>query len=488
LVLRRMTGELWPSALVAAVFAIHPLRAESVAWVSERKDVLSGFFFALTLGAYERYARRPSRLRYAAVAALFAFGLLSKNMLVTLPFVLLLLDYWPLGRLELSAPHALRPLLTEKIPLFLLSLASCIATFLTPEKISDLREMPLSFRLENAVVSYSIYLRELFWPAGLAIPYLDARLSIGKVMTSASLLAIISLFVFYFRRHRYLVVGWLWYLGMTVPVAGLVQFSYYVHADRYTYLPQIGLSIMMVWMIADGCSSWRRGRLLLTVGGAMTVVVLMVCARLQASYWRNTETLFRHTLAVAPDNLLACKKLASFYSVQDRSAEALEYYAKALEISPDDADLLYDQGNAFARGRDWDNAIRAYRHALQITPNQPDILNNLGSALVVKMQVADAIACFEAALKLNPESAGTHYNLAVLLISEGRLDDAVQHLREARRITPDAPQIPVRLGDTLIKLGRPDEAGSCYQAAWRLNPGDPAIKAKLQALGISIPN
>ena len=489
LVLRQMTGALWRSAFVAMVFAIHPLRVESVVWVSERKDVLSGFFFTLTLGAYVRYVRNPpSYVRYVTVVLLFALGLLSKNMLVTLPFVLLLLDYWPLGRLEPAVPHSLRPLLVEKIPLFLLSLASCVATFLVPEKVNRLNWMPFSFRLENAVVSYVIYLKEMVWPAGLAIPYLSTHLTIWKVTVSAMLLAVISVGVFVFQRHRYLVVGWLWYLGMMVPVIGIVQISYYVQADRYTYLPQIGLYILAAWTTAELCSSWRHGRLVLTVGGAMIIAVLIFCARIQILYWQNTETLFQHALAVTQNNIVACNKLASFYSRQGRMTEAMDYYVRALQINPDDSDVLYDLGNAFAQRGDWDNAISSYRHALQVTPNQADILNNLGFALAAKKQFADAVVCFEAALKLDPDSADAHNNLATVLFIQKNFDEAVRHFREALRITPGNPQIYSNLGDALVKQGQTTEAARCYQEALRLKPGDPQIRAKLQALGAQISN
>ncbi|MFZ0827478.1 MAG: tetratricopeptide repeat protein [Verrucomicrobiia bacterium] len=489
LVLRQMTGALWRSAFVAVVFAIHPLRVESVAWVSERKDVLSGFFFMLTLAAYVRYVRSPtSRVRYVIVGLLFALGLLSKNMLVTLPFILLLLDYWPLGRFEPAVPGSWRPLIIEKIPLFLLSLASCLATILVPEKVSNLDWMPFPVRLENAVVAHGVYLQQLVWPAGLAIPYMPTPLAAWQVAASGILLVIISAGIFAFRRHRYLVVGWLWYLGMMVPVIGIMQISYYVRADRYTYLPQIGLIILAAWAVTDLCSSWRAGRWFLIMGGATIIAVLIAAARTQVSYWKNGETLFLHTMAVAPNNIVACKNLATFCSQEGRMPEAMKYYARALQINPENPDVLYDLGNAFAQMKDWDNAINNYRHALQITPDQADVLDNLGFALAAKKQFADATGCFEAALKLNPDSASTHNNLASVLFREQRYGEAAQQFREALRVTPDDPRIFVNLGDTLLRLGKPDEAIPSYQAALRLKPGDLQIQAKLQALGVPASN
>ena len=489
LALRQMTGALWRSAFVAMVFAIHPLRVESVVWVSERKDVLSGFFFMLTLGAYVHYARHPpSKTRYATVVLLFALGLLSKNMLVTLPFVLLLLDYWPLGRFEPAVPWSLRPLLVEKIPLFLLSSASCLATFLVPEKVGKLALMPFSFRLENAVVSYFEYFQEMIWPAKLAIPYMTVHLTAWKVAGSAMFLAGISAGLFAFRSRRYLIVGWLWYLGMMVPVIGLVQISYYVRADRYTYLPQIGLYILVTWAAVDLCSSWRHGRSFLIVSGTMMIAVLMALARIQVSFWQDTETLFLHTLAVTQNNIIACNKLGSFYSRQGRMTEAMEYYDRALQINPDDPDVLYDLGNALAQRGNWDDAISNYRHALQATPDQADILNNLGFALAAKKQFAEAIANFETALKLNPDSASTHNNFAAVLFIQHRFEEAAQHYREALRLKPDDPRIYANLGDALVRLGQIPGAAQCYQAALQFKPGDPQIEAKLRALSAPISN
>jgi len=254
LVLRQMTGFLWRSAFVAAVFAIHPLRVESVAWVAERKDVLSAFFFMLTLGAYVRYVRRPpSKIRYGVMILLYALGLLSKNMLVTMPFVLLLLDYWPLNRLSGFSPRVLLRRVAEKIPLFVLTVASCVTMALVPEKVPAGDSLSFALRMENAVVSYVTYLWQMIHPSGLACLYPNPAnyLPLWQVAGALGLLLAISGVVFAFRKtHPYLVVGWLWYLGMLIPVIGMVQISYYAHADRYTYLPQIGLYLLLTWAAA----------------------------------------------------------------------------------------------------------------------------------------------------------------------------------------------------------------------------------------------
>ena len=306
---KQMTGALWRSAFVAALFAIHPQRVESVAWIAERKDVLSGVFFMATILAYVRYVHKgPSIVRYALIVILFAVGLMSKGTLVTLPFVLLLLDYWPLQRLkpeifksiwQRESRTAVLRFVAEKIPLFMLSAASCIATNLSPEKIPPAFQMSLPLRIENALVSYVIYVKQLFYPAGLAVPYFNppGGFPLWQVVVALALLIGISLGALVFwKTHPYLFVGWFWYLGMMVPVIGLVQISYYARADRYTYLPHIGLYMVATWSAAELLRQWRHGREILTVAALVLITVLTLSARAQASYWHDSERLWRHVL------------------------------------------------------------------------------------------------------------------------------------------------------------------------------------------------
>ena len=303
LVLRQMTGFLWRSAFVAGVFAVHPLRAESVAWLSERKDVLSGLFFMLTLWAYVRYARQPSGRRYAAVALLLGLGLLCKNMLVTLPFVLLLLDWWPLLRFKAGATFG--GLVKEKIPLFLLSAASCVATSLVPEKVFHADRVRFAERLANAMVSYVTYLRQMVLPEGLAIPYLfpPDGFPFWNIALTVALLVVITLVALVCRQKRpYLMVGWFWFVGMLIPAIGLVQISYYAHADRYTYLPGIGLALAGTWAVGDWSARWRNRRAVL--GSLMVAVIgaLMVCGWRQTAFWHDSEALWTHTITCDPRN------------------------------------------------------------------------------------------------------------------------------------------------------------------------------------------
>ena len=365
LVLRRMTGFLWRSAFVAAVFAIHPLRVESVAWVSERKDVLSGLFFMLTVGAYGRYVEKSkvqdprSKVFYGLALVFFALGLMSKPMLVTLPFVLLLLDYWPLGRVsrlhsvparqasdkyQVSGPDShvmhnasritpqISHLLLEKAPLFGLAVASGVVTLYAQRgAIQSFEQISLPLRVGNALMSYVIYLGQMFWPSGLAVlyPFAAEDVGVSGVVLSLVLLAGISAGAFVLRRRRYFLTGWLWYLIMLVPVIGLVQVGAQARADRYTYLPQIGLYLLLTWAAADLCTGWRHRRAVLGGGATVILVALIFCARVQTSYWRNSESLWAHTLACTSDNFIAQNGLGATLLQKGKLDEAITHYQKS---------------------------------------------------------------------------------------------------------------------------------------------------------------
>jgi Flp pilus assembly protein TadD len=506
----------WRSAFVAALFALHPLHVESVAWISERKDVLSTFFGLLALVFYTRYAQkkstdkgrassatteslaldpRRSTLDYYLALFFFALGLMSKPMLVTLPLAMLLLDWWPLQRVTSGQWQvaSVRSLVWEKIPFFILSAISCVVTFIAQQKggaVVKLAGISMTDRVANAFVSYARYLDKTLWPAPLANPYphpghWEFPLVIYSVALVAGLSAIAVLFA---RRFPFFFTGWFWFAGTLVPVIGLVQVGDAAMADRYTYLPLIGVLIVLVWGAGAVCANWRvPGPLIIF----LAAIILTACAwrtRDQSDCWKNSGTLFRHTLAVTENNYVACNDLGTWLSGNGQVAEAMDYFRKSLQIKPDNPDALYNLGNAFARLGNWDEAINNYQHALQITPNQPDILNNLGFALAAKKQFADAVVCFEAALKLNPDYADAHNNLATVLFIQKSFNEAIRHFREALRITPGNPQIYSNLGDALVKQGQMAEAVKSYQEALRLKPGDPEIKAKLQALGAQISN
>ena len=434
LVLWRMTGALWRSAFVAAVFAVHPLRVESVAWVAERKDVLSGLFFMLTLWAYVGYARRPfSPGRYLTVAVLFGLGLMAKPMLVTLPFVLLLLDYWPLGRTGLPAAGRSSPfsrrVVIEKLPLLVMAAASSVATFFAQgEAVIPVDAIPISSRIANALVSYVAFIGKLFYPVGLAAfyPYPENGLPIWEVVASTLALAGISAAVLVWRRRfPYLFVGWFWYVGMLVPVIGLVQVGSQSMADRYTYLPQVGLCLSITWGVAQLASCRRQRRWVCGVASALAVLILMGFAWRQTSYWRNSEMFWTHSLDCAPDSYI----------------------------------ILNNLGNTLVGVGKIDEAITHYRRALEIKPVSAEGHSNLGNALARRGQVGEAIAHYRKSLEIQPGLADTHYNLGIVLADGGQVDEAIFHFQKVLEINPADTEARDRLGLVLQQRGQPEQTG-----------------------------
>lgn len=447
LVLRGMTGALWRSAFVATVFAIHPLHVESVAWVSERKDVLSGLFFMLALGAYARYARRPqSPARYLLVVLLFLLALLSKPVVVTLPFVFLLLDYWPLGRFESNAKRI--SLVVEKIPLLALSAAACVAAVLAQgDAIQTVQKFPLPARLANAALSCVTYIAKTFHPARLAVfyPY-PAELPAWKVAASLALLLAISALVWAFgKSRRYLVTGWLWYLGMLVPVAGFVQVGEYARADRFTYLPQIGLCIMATWAVADLCAGRRRGRLIAGLVMGVAVVELAAIAWAQTAYWKNSEELWTHALACTEGNYQAEDSLGSALLDQGHVEDAILRFKKSLGINPRYTFALNNLGVAQLRLGKIDDAAARFREALDIDPSRADVHNSLGDAYYAQGNDRKAAAEYEKALAISPDYVMAQSNLAWILAT--------------------SPEDSLRNGPRAVQL-----ADAAYAVAGDLNP------------------
>ena len=453
LVLKQMTGAFWQSAFVAGVFAIHPLHVESVAWIAERKDVLSAVFFMLTLAAYARYARAPSAPRYLLVALLFAFGLMSKPMLVTLPFVLLLLDYWPLGRLggqKSEVGSRLRRLITEKILLFALSALSCIAT-LFAQGPSAIDQLPFLWRLNNTFVSYVTYIWQMLWPARLAVfyPHPNDSLPLVEVTVGIAFLVGVSLLVIYLRRTKpYLVTGWFWYLGMLVPVIGLVQVGEQAHADRYTYLPQIGLYIMIAWTVGNLLleSTPRVRGALIGVAAALAIVSLGVRAFGQASYWKSSETLWNHTLMVTGENDVAHNNLGFLFLRRGELDKAISEFQAALDIRSKSIETHYslgaaliqnNLGNALARKQLWDEAIDHLQEAVRLRPDYADAYFNLGSVLFQQGRIDQAIAQWQKALTIRPTDAEAHRSLASALRKEGKLKEAIAEYEQALNVVPE---------------------------------------------------
>ena len=454
LVLTQMTAALWQSAFVAALFAIHPLHVESVAWIAERKDVLSAVFFMLTLAAYFQYTRAPSALRYLLVALLFAFGLMSKSMLVTLPFVLFLLDYWPLDRIgarKSEVSRRLPTLIKEKIPFLALSTFSCIATLFTQRQgPSAIDQLPFVWRLENAFVTYVTYVWQMLWPARLAVfyPHPNDRLPLLQVTGAVALLVGTSLVVISLRRTLpYLVTGWFWYLGMLVPVIGVVQVGEQAHADRYTYLPQVGLYIMVAWTVGDLLvESTSRRRAVVGVIAAMVVVSLGARAFGQTAYWKNSETLWNHALAVTGGNDVAHNNLGFLFLRRGELDKAVSEFQTALDIRSKNTQSHYslgaaliesNLGNALARERLWDAAIGHLQQAVRLRPDYADAYFNLGSVLFQEGKIDQAIAEWQKTLAINPRDSEAHRNVADALRKQGKVKEAMSEYEQALNIAPE---------------------------------------------------
>jgi tetratricopeptide (TPR) repeat protein len=479
LVLRQMTGAFWRSAFVAAVFGIHPLRVESVAWVSERKDVLSGLFFMLTIGAYVRYARHPwSWGRYGLVVLLFAMGLMCKPMLVTLPLVLLLLDYWPLRRVESAGKLAM-----EKLPLLALSAASCAATLLAQTKaMMPTESFSLPLRFANALVACKVYLDQMVHPAGLAVFYpFPHVLSLRKAALAGALLAGLSVLAWAGRRKQpWLLMGWLWYLVMLLPVAGIIQVGEQAHADRYTYLPQIGIYMAVTWLAAEWGAKWGMGRMAL--GGLMTAIlaVLMVCAWKQTAYWQNSEVLASRALACTRDNYIAHLILGNAFVEKGRVDEGIAQFQQALQIKPAFVKARNNLGNALLRKGKVDEAIAQYQEALKIKPNLTEAHFNLGDALFQKGRADEAISQFQQALEINPGYAEARNNLGRTLCQKGRVDEGIAQFQQALEINPAFVEARNNLGNAFMEKGRVDEAITCYQKALAFDPGYAAARRNLE--------
>ncbi len=477
LVLRRMTGGLWQSVFVAAVFAIHPLRVESVAWVAERKDVLSGVFFMATLGAYVRYVRAPTLGRHVAMALCFALGLMVKPILVTLPCVLLLLDYWPLGRWAGAAEKSsgVGKLVVEKLPLFLLSAASCLMTVFGGDIAPHPNQLPFPARLRlgNAVVSYVTYLGQMIYPAGLALlyPFPQNGQPVVRILLAACILGSLTAF-FFWRRQRqpYLLVGWLWYLGMLAPVTGVIQMGRESHADRYTYLPQIGIYILITWAVADLSVNWRRRSALLGSLAAVVIGALTVCARVQASYWADSEALWRRSLRVTAGDPMAHFSLGNALLEKGEADEAIVEYRKMLKTNPAYSELHRNLGEAYARKGLLDTAIAEYQTAIRLQPDSSLSHYNLGNILLKKGERDAAISEYILALQSRPDYPEAEMNLGTALRSKGLLDEAIRHFRKALELSPENPEANYDLGNALIAKGAVGEAVARLEKAVEVNP------------------
>jgi tetratricopeptide (TPR) repeat protein len=444
--LERMTGALWQSVFVAAVFTVHPSHVESVAWIAERKDVLSAVLFMLTLLAYVRYTRAPSIGRYLIVALMFALGLMSKPMLVTVPFVLLLLDYWPLGRVrrrKSDRGRRLLKLVAEKIPLLALSAGSSVATFIAQQAaVGWTEQLPITVRINNAIVTYVVYLGQMVWPAKLApfYPHPEHRLPSWEIALSLAVVIGTTVMAVILRKTApYLITGWLWYVGMLVPVIGLVQVGWQGHADRYTYLPQIGLYIAGTWAVTDLTASWRRQRIALAAAAVILIGALAWRARIETSYWRDSETLFTHALSVTKDNDVALNNLGIVFLQRGQLDEAISRLQAAIDLRPENGPAQNNLAKALLQKGRIAEAMVHYRKFLEIEPTNVEARNILGTALIQQGRVKEAIGQWQEALAIEPENGNAASNLAWVFATCP--DDSIRDGRQAVELAENALRI-----------------------------------------------
>jgi protein O-mannosyl-transferase len=469
ILLAQITNSIWASAFVAAVFAIHPLRVESVAWIAERKDVLSGVFFMLTLLAYFHWTRKQTVGRYLAMSILFACGLMSKPMLITTPIILLLLDYWPLNRSQKSEVRSQKSsnppwtkLVVEKVPLFVLSIGSCVATLWAQNfALGSTQFLPLQWRVTNALFSYFEYVRQMFWPVDLIPFYVhpENRLEIWRLLIAAiSLIALTAIVIVRRKQNPYLLVGWLWYLVMLIPVIGIVQVGLQGHADRYTYLPQIGLDIALVWLIWDltksclprrsaSAKAGRPQKIVLSAAAAIVLITLSSLSWKQTTHWRDTEALWRHTLAVTPDSDVAHAGLGGILFVRGQIDESIDHYERALRLRDGNVAAHFGLGRALAAKQKTDPAIFHFQKALSIQPDNIGASNDLGVMFASKGEIREAISAWQQSLSFDPDNADAANNIAWVraTATDPDLRDGREALELAQRALRSGGENPVAL-------------------------------------------
>jgi protein O-mannosyl-transferase len=503
LALLALTGAFWQSAFVAALFALHPLHVESVVWVAERKDVLSTFFILLSLLAYARYAKNPGWRRGLAVFIPYLLSLMAKPTYVTLPLVLLLLDYWPLKRMEAQA-QGLEPkqnatakqkqkkiqneqtagpdrkatvlnLIVEKIPLLVASLLFGIVAVVVQNRSESslFADWPFWVRTANALISTVTYLWMTFWPAGLApfYPHPGMAVSLLKAaLSGAVIVAVCAIAIRYARRAPYMAVGWLWYLITLAPVTGLIQVGKHSMADRYTYIPLVGIFIVLAWGAADLSRKFDLQRGILATMAGTLLAALVATTWVQVSYWQNNVILFEHTLAVTSDNYLAHTNLGVTLNRMGRTEEAASHYLEAIRINPNFSSSQYNLANYYAARGDKEEAYRHYQEAIRIRPDYANAYNNLGVLLASQRRFDEAASQYEKALRIEPANAGFHYNYGVALANQSRLSEAAGQFREAIALRPSYAEAHNDFGKVLMMEGKPAEAASHFREALWAKP------------------
>jgi Flp pilus assembly protein TadD len=505
LVFKRMTGALWRSGFVAALFALHPLHVESVAWVSERKDVLSTFFLMLTIWMYAVYIERPRLNRYLMVLLFFVLGLLSKPMLATLPFVLLLLDYWPLGRFQPAQPiknpklptskpvepwdqmSTVLRLVWEKTPFFILSAVSIILTIFAAERgeaIATLDAYRLEMRIANALVSYVSYIGKMIWPSHLSVfyPY-PKTLPPWEVVGAFLFLISLTLLVIHAGRKRpYFRVGWFWYIGTLVPVIGLIQVGAQAMADRFTYIPSIGLFLMVSYGVPNLLAGWRYHRIVLSISAGFLISIFIILTKSQVRHWQNDITLFEHSLKVTTNNYLSHNNLGVALYHHGRIQEAIDHFTAALRIKSDYAEAHNNMGSALERQGKSQVAIAHYAEALRIKPGSIKVHKNLGTFLLRQGKTQEAIDHFTEVLRIEPDDVEVLNNLGTLLFRQGKTQEAILHFNKALRIKPNYVEAHNSLGIAFGSQGMGREAIASFTEALRIKPDSAEVHNNLGTL------
>jgi tetratricopeptide (TPR) repeat protein len=496
-VLQNMTGSLWKSAAVALLFALHPLHVESVAWVAERKDVLSTFFFLATLWSYQRYVVRPAMRAYLITLALFALGLMSKPMVVSLPILLLLLDYWPLDRFRGEGPAGAGAqrsgitvfihLIWEKVPFFLLALASCVVTYVVQQQAGSVKSFevyPLSVRVTNALISYAAYLKETVWPEHLAVFYPHPGKSpMVWLALSVCLLAGLTVVALRHRQTRpYLLVGWLWYLVTLLPVIGLVQVGAHAMADRYTYVPLIGIFVALAWGISEWIQRWGIGRQWLISAGVFLMVILAGLSWHQLRYWTDSTTLFSHALAVTRNNYIAHLCLGGVYEEEGNLPAAASEYRAAVQAKPDYALCHFNLANVLDNLGQWDEAIDQFESALKLAPTGTDVYFNLGIVLYEKGDLSAAMSRFQQLIAMSPDYRYAHFFMALILEKQGNVAEAITQYQTELRVNPTYAIAHNQLGMLLASVGRTDEAAVQFKQALAIRQDFTEARDNLEAL------
>jgi Flp pilus assembly protein TadD len=505
LVLERMTGALWRSALVAALFALHPIHVESVAWISERKDVLSTFFWMLTMLAYHRYVMNKTISRYLLVALLFGLGLMAKPMLVTLPFVLLLLDFWPLRRNELAfrsastdsrheqnvwpninLPGALR-LILEKTPLIVMAIIAGSETFYAQwvgGSVNSLGQVHIAMRLQNAITSYVVYLWKMIWPIHLAVFY-PYPWHFNTVVVAACLifLTMVTLTVLIAgKRMPYLATGWLWYLGTLVPVIGIIKVGSQSMADRYTYIPFIGIFVMVVWGLRDIFSRWSYGKAALGSLALIILALLTWATSIQVATWKNSEILFSHALAVTGDNYLAHDNLGVVLFDRGDVDGAIKHYRESIRLRRNYVNAQCNLGVALAKKKQYAEAFAHYRECLRIKPGYSEAYYNMGVALADLGRKDEAVKQYTEVLKNYPRHENAHRNLGLLLAEKGNFDEAIEHYYKALDADPDNVGTRINLADSLLKQGNIQRALIQIEEALKIDPKNLNLYTKFEEI------